>query len=134
MKTAPRKHYPHLDPVPTGMRGKCPRCGEGALFSGLLTVKEECTACRLNYDFNDAGDGPTVFIIMGLGFVILGLALYVELNFGPPFWLHILLWFPLILLLGLPALRMTKGALIALTYHHKAAEGVLDKGDEGNNE
>ena len=122
-----QSHSPPLDPVPTGMKGRCPRCGEGALFAGLLTVKKQCSACHLNYDFNDSGDGPTVFIIMGLGFVILGLAVYVELNCGPPPWIHVLLWPPLILILGLPALRMLKGVLIALTWHHDAASGQLDK-------
>ncbi len=128
---SPRTHirYSHQDPVSTGMKGRCPRCGEGALFTGLLTVKSKCSACELDYGFNDAGDGPTVFIIMGIGFIVLGLALFVELNYGAPFWVHMVLWLPLILVLGLPALRMVKGVLIALTYHHKAAEGKLDTGD-----
>jgi len=119
------QRYPHLEPVPTGTAGRCPRCGEGALFKGLLTVKERCTACHLDFDFEDSGDGPTVFIIMGLGFVVLGAALFVELNYAPPGWLHVVLWPPLILLLGLPALRVTKGILIALTYRHR-----VDKGDQ----
>ena len=111
------------------MKGRCPRCGEGALFKGLLTVKDRCSACNLDYEFNDAGDGPTVFIIMGLGFLILGLALYVELNFAPAFWVHAVLWFPLVFILGLPALRMVKGVLIALTWHHEVAQGRLDRGE-----
>ncbi len=123
------QHYPPLDPVSTGMKGRCPRCGEGALFSGLLTVKDRCTACGLGYEFEDAGDGPTVFIIMGLGFLVLGLGLFVELNYGPPVWVHIVLWPPLVFLLGLPALRAMKGALISLTWHNDAAEGRLAKPD-----
>lgn len=123
-------HYPPLEPVPTGMKGRCPRCGEGALFSGVLTVKQRCTACGLGYDFNDSGDGPTVFIIMGLGFLILGLVLYVEFTFLPPVWVHFLLWPPVILGLGLPVLRMVKGVLINLTWHHDAASGQLDVADD----
>ena len=118
--------YPPLEPIPTGMRGRCPRCGEGSLFSGLLTVQPSCTACQLEFDFDDSGDGPTVFIIMGLGFLILGLALYVEFNFFPALWVHLLLWPPLILALGLPTLRMVKGILINLTWKHEAASGRLD--------
>ncbi|MGI9364263.1 MAG: DUF983 domain-containing protein [Rhizobiaceae bacterium] len=121
------QHYPPLDPVPTGMKGRCPRCGEGNLFTGLLTVKDRCSACHLDYDFNDSGDGPTVFIIMGLGFLVLGMALFVELNYAPPGWVHVLLWPPMILIIGLPALRMLKGVLINLTWHHDAASGRLDK-------
>lgn len=109
------------------MKGRCPRCGEGKLFSGLLTVRDRCTACGLPFDFEDSGDGPTVFIIMGLGFVILGAALWLELSYLPPWWVHLLLWPPAILALGLPALRMVKGILIALTWHHDAAQGRLDR-------
>ncbi|NKB51019.1 MAG: DUF983 domain-containing protein [Rhizobiaceae bacterium] len=125
------QHYPPLEPVPTGIRGRCPRCGEGNLFSGLLTVKQQCTACHLDYDFNDSGDGPTVFVIMGLGFLILGLALFVEFNYFPPRWVHVLLWPTLTVIMGLPVLRMMKGVLINLTWHHDAASGRLD--DSGNN-
>ena len=123
-------HYPPLEPVPTGMKGRCPRCGEGALFSGLLTVKDSCSACWLEYDFNDSGDGPTVFIIMGLGFLVLGAALYVEFTYAPSGWVHFVLWPPLILAMGLPILRMLKGVLINLTWHHDAASGQLDKPDQ----
>ena len=119
--------YPPQDPVSVGMKCRCPRCGEGALFPGLLTVRPECTACKLDYSFNDAGDGAAIFIIMGLGFIILGGALYVEFTFYPPVWVHFLLWPPLIFVLGLPAMRMLKGVLIALTYAHEAGPGSLVK-------
>ncbi|MEO0548224.1 MAG: DUF983 domain-containing protein [Pseudomonadota bacterium] len=109
------------------MKCRCPRCGEGALFSGLLTVKSGCTACGLDYSFNDAGDGPAIFIIMGLSFIILGGALTVEFTYFPPFWVHLILWPPLILALGLPVMRMLKGVLIALTYVHEAGPGQLVK-------
>ena len=118
--------YAPQDPVQTGMKGRCPRCGEGRLFSGFLTVRERCAACGLDFSFEDSGDGPTVFIIMGLGFVVLGAALFVELNYAPSGWLHVVLWPPLILLLGLPALRMTKGVLIALTYRHRVRRETKD--------
>ena len=124
------QNYPPLDPIPAGMKGRCPRCGEGNLFSGLLTVKDRCTACGLDFKFEDSGDGPTVFIIMGLGVIVLGLALFVEFTYLPPVWVHALLWPPLILVLGIPVLRMLKGVLINLTWHHDAASGRLDKGDE----
>ena len=88
-------------------------------------MKDRCSACHLDFDFEDSGDGPTVFIIMGLGFIVLGAALFVEMNYAPPGWLHVILWPPLILVLGLPALRITKGILIALTYRHR-----VDKGDK----
>jgi len=122
-------HYPDQEPLTTGLKSRCPRCGEGALFSGILTVKAECTACHLSFDFEDSGDGPTVFIMMGLGLLVLGAALYLEFNHQPPVWLHIVLWPLVILGLGIPALRVVKGVLIALQFKHDAAQGrIVDDG------
>jgi len=120
--------WPPVEPIPTGLKGRCPRCGEGRLFSGFLTVAKECPVCRLDYSFADAGDGPAVFVILIIGFIVVGLALWMEVNFNPPLWLHFILWIPLTLVLCLAALRLIKGVLIALQYRNKAAEGRLDRG------
>ena len=112
----------------TALRGlacKCPRCGEGKLYAGFLTLRPRCEACGLDYAFIDAGDGPAVFIIMIAGFIVVGSALIVEIKYQPPFWVHAALWGPLILAITLLPLRSMKALLIALQYHHKAAEGQL---------
>ena len=41
--------------------------------------------------------------------------------------MHAALWLPLILIVTLAPLRLIKGLLIALQYHHKAAEGRLER-------
>ena len=61
------------------------------------------------------------------GFIVAGSALAVEIVYAPPYWVHALLWGPLITTL-LP-LRPVKGLLIALQYHHKAAEGRFTGGE-----
>lgn len=119
--------WPPVDPVTAGLKGRCPRCGEGRLFSGFLTVARSCGICGLDYSFADAGDGPAVFVILIIGFIVVGLALWLEVNFGPPLWLHLLLWIPLTFVLSLTALRLIKGVLITLQYRNKAAEGRLDR-------
>jgi len=106
---------------------RCPRCGEGKLFRALLEVRPRCDACGLDYGFVDAGDGPAVFVIMIAGFIVVAAALITELRYQPPLWVHALLWGPLILITTLGPLRPIKGLLIALQYHHKAAEGRLDQ-------
>ena len=116
-----------VDPVKAGLSGRCPRCGEGKLFKGFLTVGERCGNCRLDYSFADAGDGPAVFVILIIGFIVVGLALWMEVSLNPPLWLHFLLWIPLTLFLSLTALRLIKGLLIVLQYRNKAAEGRLEE-------
>jgi uncharacterized protein (DUF983 family) len=123
-----RAHFPPIDPVQAGLKGCCPRCGEGRLFSGFLTIAERCGVCRLDYSFADAGDGPAVFVILIIGFVVAGLALWFDVTADPPLWLHFILWGPLALLLSLGALHLMKDVLITLQYSNAAAEGRLHTG------
>lgn len=111
----------------TGLTGRCPRCREGHLFSGFLSLRKNCEKCGLDYSFADAGDGPAIFVILFSGFIVVGAALIVEVVYQPPFWLHAVLWGPLILVVTLLPLRLLKGLLIALQYHHRAAEGRLER-------
>ena len=100
------------------------------MFQGFLTLRPACERCGLDYSFADAGDGPAVFVILIGGGIVVFAALMTEVLFQPPYWLHALLWFPLILIVTLAPLRLLKGLLIALQYHHKAAEGRLEpRGD-----
>jgi uncharacterized protein (DUF983 family) len=112
-----------LSPVRNGLACRCPRCGKGRLFRGFLDLRPRCEACGLDYDFADSGDGPAVFVILIAGFVVVGAALIVEFKYEPPFWVHALLWLPLILATTLLPLQPMKGLMIALQYHHKASEG-----------
>jgi len=61
------------------------------------------------------------------GTVVVGGALFVELTYEPPWWVHAVLWGPLVVLLSLGLLRPLKGLLIAMQFHHKAEEGRLER-------
>ncbi|MCL2430666.1 MAG: DUF983 domain-containing protein [Alphaproteobacteria bacterium] len=117
-----------VPPLQAGLMCRCPRCGRGRLFSGFLELRPRCDACGLDYGFSDAGDGPAVFVILFAGLVVVACALLVEVAYQPPFWVHAMLWVPLVLLTTLGPLRLVKSVLIALQYHHRAAEGRLDRG------
>jgi len=108
-----------------GLACRCPRCGRGKLFTGFLTLRRRCEACELDYAFIDTGDGPAIFIMMIAGAIVVGAALIVEVKYQPPYWVHAVLWLPLILVTTLLPLRAMKSLLIALQYHHKAAPGRL---------
>ncbi len=116
----------NVSPIAAGLRGRCPRCGRGPLFKGFLDLDTGCRECGLDYAFADAGDGPAVFVIMIAGFLIVGAALLVEVNYAPPFWLHMVLWLPLATVTVLGLLRPLKGWFIAEQYRSKAREGRLD--------
>ena len=116
-------------PIVTGLSGRCPRCGEGKLFNGFLALRPSCEHCGLDFSFANSADGPAFFVMFISGFIVAGAALAVEIVYAPPYWVHAVLWGPLILVTTVLPLRPMKGLLIALQYHHKAEEGRLSRAD-----
>lgn len=107
-----------ISPLRAALACRCPRCGRGRLFAGLLEISPSCPVCGLDLTAQDAGDGPAVFVIFFLGLIVVGLAALVEINFSPPIWLHLVLWTPLILGGAIAMLRPLKAWLIAMQYRH----------------
>lgn len=85
-----------------------------------MTLKSNCDVCGLDFSFANAGDGPAIFVIMIAGAIVVGAALVTEAEYQPPYWVHAVLWIPLILIVTLWPLRGLKSLLIALQYHHNA--------------
>lgn len=50
--------------IKRGLRLKCPRCGEGALFYRYLKVQPECPCCGLDLTPQRADDGPAYLVIL----------------------------------------------------------------------
>ena len=101
------------------LRGRCPRCGSGRLFKGVLDVAPACEACGLDLTAHDAGDGPAVAAIFLLGALTMIGAFLVEFRLEPPFWVHLLLW-PAVLLPGsVITMRIAKAALVWARRRHK---------------
>ena len=111
--------YPPVSPFRAGVLCRCPRCGEGRVFRGFLTVAETCDVCGLSISRHDAGDGPAVFVILILGFLVVGLAILVEATMKPPLWVHAVVWPPFILIGAIAMLRPLKATLLALQYRHR---------------
>jgi uncharacterized protein (DUF983 family) len=110
-----------VSPFVAGLLCRCPRCGQSPLYDGLLTIRERCETCGLDLRAQDAGDGPAVFVILILGFIVVGLAALVEIKLEPPLWVHVALWPAIILGGAIYMLRVLKALLIALQFRHRAA-------------
>ncbi|MEK9944562.1 MAG: DUF983 domain-containing protein [Alphaproteobacteria bacterium] len=107
---------PPVSPIKAGLTSRCPRCGVCKLFAGFLQVAETCTHCGLELKAVDTGDGPAVFVVLFVGALVVAAALIVEVPYQPPFWVHALLWIPLIFALSLGLLRPLKAAFYAINY------------------
>lgn len=110
-----------VSPLSAGVLCRCPRCGRGRLFRGLLTVVPVCDVCGLDLTAQDSGDGPAVFVILIVGALAVALAFLVEMRFAPPSWVHLVYQLPFILGLSILLLRPLKALLIALQYRHRPA-------------
>jgi uncharacterized protein (DUF983 family) len=100
-----------------GFRGKCPHCGEGALFGRYLKAVDHCRACGEEFHHHRADDFPAYLVIVVVGHAIVPVVLAVETAYAPSYWVHALLWLPLTLLMTLGLLQPTKGAVIAIQWH-----------------
>ncbi|MBD8905480.1 DUF983 domain-containing protein [Methylorubrum zatmanii] len=110
-------------PIPTGLRGRCPACGEGHLFRGFLAFKPACEACGQDFTVFDSADGPAFFVMSTVGFVVVGVALWMEITYEPPVWVHALVAGSLAIGLSLLMVRPLKGMLAAIQFANKAEQG-----------
>ena len=119
------------EPAPTdsGLRGLCPRCSAPTLFAGTIKFADHCPACGLDYSSFNVGDGPVVFLTLGIGTLVTVLAVILELTVEPPFWVHALIWIPVTLILVMGTLRFAKGLLLALEFRNAAREGRIKRDD-----
>ena len=98
-------YYPDLSPLKTGLAGKCPRCGRGKLFDGYLERRQILQSCGLSFAFADTGDGAAWFVMLFICVVGVGSILGIEIAYAPPFWVHVLMAIPVLILMPLLLLR-----------------------------
>ena len=120
-----QEHWPRLAPHRTGIKGHCPRCGKGQLFSGFLKLRDSCDQCGLSYSFADPADGPAFFVICFGCVPAVTFALLLQIWFDPPVWVHFVSSPPFLLGSCLLPLRPVKGWLTCSQYFFKAREGRI---------
>lgn len=122
------------DPAPAGLKGQpavvqaalfglCPECGARTLFAGMLRLAERCERCGLDFSAANVGDGPAALLMLPLGAIVVGGALFLHFALGAPWWVQLLLWPPLTAAFVIVGLRVGKAALFALEYQRSAHEG-----------
>ncbi|AXB76245.1 DUF983 domain-containing protein [Novosphingobium sp. P6W] len=110
-----------------GLKGLCPRCGKGRMFRKWLKLNDKCPACDLSYDFAAPDDGPAFFSLCIVAFPLTFFAVWLQVKFEPPFWVHLLTSFPLLGIGCVVPLQYIKGWLVASQYVNKAQEAGTEK-------
>lgn len=94
------------------------------MFSAATKFSNNCAICELDYTGFNVGDGPAAFLTMGVGALVIILALLFDTAVRPPFWVHVIIWVPVTIAMVVGALRVAKGALLVSEYRNRAGEGV----------
>ncbi|MDX1737720.1 MAG: DUF983 domain-containing protein [Alphaproteobacteria bacterium] len=115
--------FPPQPILHVAIKGLCPRCGQGRLFSSFLKVDQSCSHCNLDFSKANVGDGAIPFIMLIVGFIGVGAGVWLQFKFDSPFWVQILVTFPIIICLTLGLMQPSKALLLALEYKQKAGEG-----------
>lgn len=102
-----------------GFRWRCPKCGQGRLYRAYLKPVAACASCHEALDHIRADDAPPYFTIFIVGHIVVGLALFAEVQFHPPMWVHMTVLPALTVILTLGLLPVVKGTLIGLMWRLK---------------
>ena len=113
---------PQISILQAALRCRCPRCGTGKLFKGLLTLQPVCPACGPDLGRSDTGDAEAVGVIMVLCALVLGMAFWVEFHLAPPLWVHTIVWPVVTVPLAVLIMRQVKAALVATQFRHRPNE------------
>lgn len=117
--------YPAISPLQTAFTHRCPQCGIGSLYVRVLMIRPACSHCGLSFEQHDVGDGPAFFTIILLGFLVVGLSVYLEVAMHLSLLMNLSLSIGLLLLLMPASLRFFKSYLIAYKYKlHWSKEGA----------
>jgi uncharacterized protein (DUF983 family) len=99
-----------------GLRGRCPRCGQGKLFRAFLKVDDHCSVCQLDFTPHRADDLPAYLVIVIVGHIVVPTILWIETDYSPSLALQLSIYLPLTLILSLALLQPVKGAVVAIQW------------------
>jgi uncharacterized protein (DUF983 family) len=99
-----------------GLRGRCPRCGQGKLFRAFLKVDGHCPVCGLDYSPHRADDLPAYLVIVIVGHIVVPMILWIETDYSPSVPLQLSIYLPLTLILSLLLLQPVKGAVVGVQW------------------
>ncbi len=99
-----------------GLRGRCPRCGEGKLFRAFLKVDDHCSVCGQDFTPHRADDLPAYLVIVIVGHIVVPMILWIETDYAPPVTLQLAIYLPFTLITSLLLLQPVKGAVVGVQW------------------
>lgn len=107
---------PLLPAMGRGLRGVCPACGEGHVFTSYLTVARHCEACGEELYHQRADDLPAYLNIFVTGHVVIGtMMLFMDSEFLPV-WGITLLTAAIAVAVSISMMRPLKGLVVGAQW------------------
>lgn len=101
------------------LRGRCPACGEGRMFSHFLKPSPCCDHCGASWDKSRADDCPAYIVILLLGHILVPLMIEVNSALAIPLGVQAALWPCLAVILALFMIQPAKAAVIAFQWSRR---------------
>ncbi|WP_291865184.1 DUF983 domain-containing protein [Bradyrhizobium sp.] len=99
-----------------GLRGRCPRCGEGKLFRAFLKVDDHCPVCGQDFTHHRADDLPAYLVIVIVGHIVVPAALWIETHYSPEVWLQLAVYLSFTFVASILLLQPVKGAVVGFQW------------------
>ena len=100
-----------------GLRCRCPRCGEAALFRAWLKPVDACPNCARDWSVQQADDFPAYIGIFVVGHLLAPVVIAM-ISGGMSAWLTLAILLPVAVLMLLAMLQPVKGAVISFLWWH----------------
>ena len=99
-----------------GLRGRCPRCGQGKLFRAFLKTADCCSVCAQDFTAHRADDLPAYLVIVIVGHIVVPMILWIETDYAPSVPLQLSIYLPVTMILSLLLLQPVKGAVVGVQW------------------
>jgi len=101
-----------------GAKGRCPRCGEAALFRAWLKPVDRCPHCKQDWSVQQADDFPAYIGIFVVGHLLAPVVIAMIATWGISAWVTLAIMLPVAVIMLLAMLQPTKGAVIGFLWWH----------------
>ena len=114
-----------------GLRCRCPRCDQAALFRKWLKPVDSCSHCHQDWSVQQADDFPAYIGIFVVGHLLAPVVIAMIATFGMSAWLTLAIILPVAVVMLLAMLQPTKGAVVAFLWWRGIGAFVQERRTDG---
>ena len=117
--TALENDRPTKPAIINGLRGRCPHCGEGQMFTKFLKVADNCSECGEALHHHRADDGPAYLTILVVGHILAFVIHFMWVYLRPDPWVMATTLSIGCVVLSLLLLPRMKGMVVAIQWSRR---------------